>query len=129
MEQLHNVTVFQFILMFLGLLLNVLFSIEKRETTDEKFSSMGWVKKHIITIIISIILSSIGVVLGKDLFTVFGIAVPDTSNLLNVNAFLCGLLSHLLANGARKLMKLIPRDSSDTDVTPTPENEHEAKGI
>lgn len=90
----------QYVLMFLGILVSLLIFFD----SNKERSTKPWLKRNGVKVLLSLIISYVGVVLGPDNFKILGVDVPEGSNLPNAHAFLCGLLSDIMVFALRRLL-------------------------
>lgn len=100
MEQL---TLFNVLLLFCGLLLNATFALQKAKKDDKTFSFGFYIKDNALIIAGTVVAGFACLVLGKPLISLCGVSVPDGSPFFCVHAFISGIIPMYFIEKLKKL--------------------------
>lgn len=100
MEQLTFINV---LLLFCGLVLNLIYAIQKAKNDDKAFSFGFYLKDNSLSIVGTIVAGFVCLVLAKPLISLCGVSIPDGSSFFTVHAFISGIIPIYFIEKIKKL--------------------------
>lgn len=92
-----QITTLSILLAFLGLVLQILFTIQKvLKSKTASFSILIWVKENWFNTLIGLVCTSISLLMAGDMVKSMGLSAPDGSIFYSFHAFLSGYMGREL---------------------------------
>ena len=100
-----HLTVTNVILLFLGLLLNLLYALQKAKKESKTFSAGFYIKDNWIQVVITIVCAFASLIMADDLLKLFQVNADPESPFYTVHAFISGIIPVYIIEKITKLYK------------------------
>lgn len=100
-----HLTVTNVLLLFLGLLLNLLYALQKAKKESKTFSAGFYIKDNWIQVCITIISAFASLIMADDLLKLFQVSADSDSPFYTVHAFVSGIIPVFIVEKIMKLYK------------------------
>lgn len=102
---MEHLTVTNVLLLFLGLLLNFLYALQKAKKDDKTFSVGFYIKDNWIAVLITVISAFASLIMADDLLKLFQVNADADSPFYTVHAFISGIIPVFIIEKIMKLYK------------------------
>ena len=100
-----HLTVTNIILLFLGLILNILYALQKAKKESKIFSAGFYIKDNWIQVLITIVCAFASLIMADDLLKLFQVSAEPDSPFYTIHAFVSGIIPVFIVEKITKLYK------------------------